>query len=147
MSFTAVSEREADGLVRDAKGVDSFIGLERAGYGHVYLDKAWGGIRYLMAVADLGVDLLETPAFLGDEGNQAIWDAELVARTSATLWEVPFADLLPYFDQARMARENVYPNIWGTDWARDYILDRYRDLRQFFFTTAAREQAALMNWG
>jgi len=148
MSFAAITTEELASVLTDADAVTELIATgPRAGYARVDLDKSWDGIRYLMRTAGLGVDLLEDGRTIGDEGTMSGWSAADVERAAVAMRDVPFSDLLDRYDPQRMEDADVYPNIWATEWALDYLLDNYRRLRHFFIDTAAEGQAALMVWG
>ncbi|MBH0781277.1 DUF1877 family protein [Nocardia bovistercoris] len=146
MGFTAITAEEMAVAVVDRETAWE-LARERHGFGQVYLDKAWDGLRYLMRAGGVGVDLLEDGTLLDDGDWLSVWSVDEVAEAAVALETVPFADLRGWYDPARMNAADVYPEIWESDWALDYLLNYYRDLRSFFLGTAAKQRAALMTLG
>ncbi len=148
MGFTAVTAEEMTAAIADTDTARELAGAhQRPGFAYLYLDKSWDGIRYLMRAAGMGIDLFADGASLGEDGTLSGWSVEDIAEAAAVVTPMPFADLRGWYNPKRMLDEDVYPEIWESDWAKDYVLNYYRDLREFFMDTAEKRRAALMSWG
>lgn len=103
MSFTRVSAVELERLAATAEWPDDFLdGLEiHDGGPSGYLDKAWAGLAYLLAQANIGVDLVDTGRPLADD-NYFAWHPDDVSATAKVLSRIPFDELALFFDPAAM---------------------------------------------
>ncbi|MFB7877518.1 DUF1877 family protein [Nocardia sp. NPDC056064] len=109
------------------------------------LDKAWDGLRHLLAAAEVVEDLLRENEAVspGDETCTVVWSVEDVATTARTLAAAPFDVLAGHFDAAAMDEEGIYPEIWESDWSLDYLRENYDALREFFSYAAGVGSAAV----
>ncbi|MGW2662247.1 DUF1877 family protein [Nocardia tengchongensis] len=155
LSFVRVSTEE---LQRVQAADDPHLALHELGvYARTdepsgYLDKAWGGLGFLMLQSSSGIELLSRDRpILEDRPGTSLglyaWPAEQVADTAAELRETPFETLQSVYDPGLMTRCGVYPKtIWETDpKALDYLRYHYQSLTQFFDYAASRNSAAIRN--
>ncbi|MGW5455613.1 YfbM family protein [Nocardia sp. NPDC003979] len=150
MSFRRVSTAELEMAMRHKDIAEEFL----AGYEPSaddpsgYLDKAWGGLNYLLEAAGTGVDLFFTPTPL-PIGEYNGWTAEEVARTAETLSKTPFSKLAEHYNGVRMVEAQVYPNIWG-DTRNDglgYLREYYTKLVAVFQHAAEHDAGLLQHFG
>lgn len=147
MSFYAVTPEELEEVLLGNEDVLDEVLEDRPGFAQTDLDKAWDGLQFLFSAADIDIDLLKDGDPIRDDGSRFGWSAATVAQAANTLRDMPFSDLARHYDANRMSDSDIYPTIWTTDWALDYLQENYGDLRTFLTDTAAKEQAALMFWG
>lgn len=150
MSFTRVSAVELERLAATAEWPDDFLdGLEiHDGGPSGYLDKAWAGLAYLLAQANIGVDLVDTGRPLADD-NYFAWHPDDVSATAKVLSRIPFDELALFFDPAAMDAAGVYPNIWVRDGESGlhYLRHHYDGMEQVFRYAAERGSGFLQHFG
>ncbi|MFJ2835460.1 DUF1877 family protein [Nocardia sp. NPDC087230] len=150
MSFTRVSAVELERLATTTEWPDDFLdGLRvQDGGPSGYLDKAWAGLEYLLAQANIGIDLIETGRPLADD-NYFAWHPDDVSATAKVLGRYPFDELALFFDAAAMDAAEVYPNIWVRDGESGlhYLRHHYDGLEHVFRYAAERGSGFLQHFG
>ncbi|MGW5440017.1 YfbM family protein [Nocardia asteroides] len=150
MSFTRVSVGELARLAATPEWPDDFLdGVEvEDGGPSGYLDKAWAGLDYLLAQADIGVDLVGTGRPLAAE-NYFAWPPDEVSAAAAILSRTPFGELALFYDPAAMDTAGVYPNIWVRDGegGLHYLRHHYVGLERVFRYAAERGSGFLQHLG
>lgn len=148
MGFISVPNAEVKQALQDPEWAEEMLELEqREEDPSCDLDKAWGGIEFLIEAAGVRFDLFMGGEMIGDDGYTFGWSAEDVARAAQTLRAAPFEQLAPLFDAQQMISKKIYPNIWADDFALGYLRDNYAGLTEFFEATAAKGYGAIMQWG
>ncbi len=115
------------------------------------LDKAWGGIGFLLAAhGPSKVDVIAGGTYLDEDwgyGPARYLTAAEVSEASRYLLETPFDRLAGHYDAARMKAEDVYPAaIWDDDAGTVAYLKEYYEVLVEFFETAASSGEAVLLW-
>ena len=110
------------------------------------LDKAWHGVHYLLCgLVDEG-PTIESQAIAGGTefgedlgyGPARYHRPARVAEIAAALnREGLEAEMIARFDPARMMQLSIYPNGWETAGEREWLLDAFHQLRDFYRESAA----------
>ncbi|MFC8241894.1 YfbM family protein [Streptomyces chartreusis] len=110
--------------------------------------KAFGGLQFLFDEAEVSLEFVMDGFQIQDDGTLFGWTAEQIDSVARELRATPWARLAAHYDPERMAKEDVYPNMWTFD--PDGQLDRlesaYEDLVAFFCAAAERGYGAFMNF-
>ncbi|WP_067977414.1 DUF1877 family protein [Nocardia caishijiensis] len=150
MSFMRVSATELEAAMRHRDIMEEFLAAYEppAGDPSGYLDKAWGGLNYLLEAARTGVDLFFTAVPL-PVGEYNGWTAEQVSHTAELLTNTPFATLADHYDPAAMVAARVYPNMWGlpSNDGLGYLREYHRNLVAVFQHAAHHESALIQHFG
>ncbi|MEV4133434.1 YfbM family protein [Dactylosporangium sp. NPDC049742] len=108
---------------------------------HVDVDKAWGGLEFLLAQVDAPVDVISGGVPITDEqwgyDSPRVLTPEEVATAAAFLDVTPFADLAAHYEPAALTADDVYPMIWHEPGSLDYLRSSYETLVAFFHAAAA----------
>lgn len=111
-------------------------------------DKAWAGLRYLLAKLSPPVDVISGgEAVTHDEwgyDSPRLLTVDEVAAASRFLDATPFASLARHYDPAELASAEVYPAVWQQDWALSYLEGHYATLVVFFRAAAADHEPVLV---
>jgi Domain of unknown function (DUF1877) len=118
------------------------------------LDKAWHGIHYLLTgtaweIGEGAGAAILGGAEIGEDGGYGparLLSREMVRAIAAELDELDVEVLRARFDTGAMAASDIYPNVWGrgTDEFDGYLAPHYTNLRAFYQTAAANDQAVLL---
>ncbi|BDM69342.1 hypothetical protein HEK616_28290 [Streptomyces nigrescens] len=151
ISFTCVTPEELDRAEKDAEWAREFlweVDELRPDNPGAYLDKAWAGLEFLLGEADEPLEFLMDGYQIDDEGTLFSWSVESVQDMAKRLGALPWERLVSHYDPARMAEEEVYPNIWDPedDDEPEYLKGAYETLVGFFDATARLKSAALMSF-
>ncbi|GAA0898268.1 hypothetical protein GCM10009557_73470 [Virgisporangium ochraceum] len=156
MSFHRVTPDELARVVEDPGCVDDILEAagERAqadGSPDGDLDKSWAGLDFLLAAADVPVDIEDgVMDYLDDDGTVSVWDATKVAEAARVLRSTPFGELARHHDPARMTELDIYPGIiWVRDGdeALDWLRECYEALVAFLDDAASRGCAVVKTFG
>jgi hypothetical protein len=111
-------------------------------------DKAWAGLRYLLARVGAPVDVIGGGEPVTDDrwgyDSPRLLGADEVRAAARFLAVTPFARLAGHFDPAGLASAQVYPEIWDQDWALSYLEECYVRLVRFFGAAAADHEPILV---
>jgi hypothetical protein len=151
LGFTRVTPEDLEKAIDDPEQAEEILervaSEDRAGEPDGYLDKAWGGLQFLLDAAKVPVDLRMDGEFIDDEAYLSAWDAYVVAETARHLRAISFEDLARHFDPVRMTEQDIYPAIWERDDALGYLKAHYAGLVEFFEAAAAAGAAAISHFG
>lgn len=152
IGFSRVTQQELDKMYLHPKWMKEFLeeyedNDERSRDPDGFIEKAWGGIQFLLDAADVPIELLMDGDPIDDQCLFCGWSAEAVKKTAEILGATPFETLAVHFDPARLSEEEVYPmrHLWDAD-ELEYLRDNYATLANFFNATAAKGDAALMEF-
>lgn len=143
------SENDVDALLEELE--EEAAGENATG---VDLDKAWHGIHYLLTqTAWEGEEPLcyllaggtELPDLDMGYGPARVLSAEQTAAFAQALASLEESTLAERFEPDALAQADIYPDIWHEedDEALEYLLEYFRQLREFV-TTAARHGDGLL---
>jgi len=117
------------------------------------LEKAWHGVHYLLAGAaepgpELrsqavlgGVELGDDPEGFSGYGPARYFRAAQVRKLSEELRRPEVeSEAAARFDPARMSRLQIYPG-WTGEKDKEWLMDAFRRLRDFYSSTAAQGRA------
>ncbi|MBB2893874.1 hypothetical protein FHU39_003910 [Flexivirga oryzae] len=145
-----VDSATAAGVLADPGRLDDLLWLDD---GRVLdLDKAWGGVHWLLTgdVGPTGGALSE--AIMGGEpfgddrgyGPASLLDAGGTAATAHALRQVGNDTLRDRFDPAAMEEAGIYPSIWDEDDVLDeYLLPKVDLLRAFYDAAAGAGESVI----
>ena len=118
------------------------------------VDKAWHAIHYLLTGTAWEIGEGAAAAILGGTeigedggyGPARLMSREMVRAIAAELDELDVEVLRARFDPAAIAAANIYPNVWdrGIEEFDEYLGPHYANLRRFYLTAAANDQAVLL---
>jgi hypothetical protein len=144
LSFTRVTAEELDRAFDDPEWAEEVVDDEDRP--DCYLDKAWAGLDFLLAAADVHVELyMDGSGVIDEEATLFGWDVELVAETAQKLSATPFEVLARHYNPAKMNEQEVYPRFWD-DGDLDYLESHYKAVVVFFAETAAASAAAIRSF-
>jgi hypothetical protein len=149
VSFTRVSPDDLDRGHDDPDWLcDHLYEVDSTDEPGGYLDKAWAGLQFLLDAEDVDIDLRGgTYDFIGEDGDLVAWSEYDVEEAAKMLRAMPFERLAQHFDPAEMMRQDIYPGIWDSDNALDYLRSHYEALVRFFDLAATAGSAAVMQIG
>jgi len=121
------------------------------------IDKAWNGLHFLFTGTAEGGE--EPGCFLmcggeeiGDEdvGPARVLRPDQVSQFAAFLAELSEEELKRRYDPTRMTALDIYPRIWTRpeadgETALDYLLDAFKELREFVTATAAKGDSMIVS--
>lgn len=83
-----------------------------------------------------------------DDGTLFGWTAEQIDSVARELRATSWERLATHYDPERMAKEDVYPNMWtfDPDGQLDWLENAYEELVAFFSAAAERGYGAFMNF-
>ncbi|NKX89116.1 DUF1877 family protein [Nocardia coubleae] len=144
LAFHRISDADAARITADAEAaLDLIDHLDRPGEPTGDIDKAWDGLRYLLEAANIDLDLFgDLDPWAGD-GATKIWTAAEITTAAHTLTATPYSALDRHFDPAAMDADDVYPEIWDTDFCREFLRENYEALRTFFIFAAEQNSQAV----
>lgn len=139
LAFHRISDADAARIAADAEAAFDLIdALDHTGEPNGDIDKAWDGLRYLLTAAGVDLDLFSDLDPWAGDGEPRIWTADEVSAAARTLASTPFTVLDAHFHPATMDDNDVYPDIWDTDFCHDYLREHYEGLRTFFAFAAEK---------
>ncbi|MFJ8538267.1 YfbM family protein [Streptomyces sp. NPDC093591] len=111
-------------------------------------DKAWGGLQFLFDEARVGPEFLMDGSMILEDGTLFGWTAEQVESLAGQLRETPWERLAAHYDAERMAKDDVYPNMWKFDPEGElgWLEYAYEELVEFFCAAAERGLGAFMTF-
>jgi hypothetical protein len=149
-------EARADSSAPDG---DDELELGESESHHLYLDKAWHGLHYLLTgTAWEGAPplnfLLAGGQKVGDiefgPGPVSVLSAAEVAQAARALSALTDESIRSRFDPPAMMRADIYPAIWDRPPAEDdtlgYLMDYLGQLRRFLSSTAAAGQGLVVSF-
>ncbi|MFD4358000.1 DUF1877 family protein [Nocardia sp. NPDC058518] len=132
LAFHRISDADAARITADAEAAFELIdAIDRTGEPCGDIDKAWDGLRYLLAAARVDLDLLRDLDPWAGDGEPRIWTADEVSAAARTMASTPFTVLAAHFDPDDMDDNDVYPDIWDTDFCHEYLREHYDGLLTF----------------
>ncbi|GLY67701.1 YfbM family protein [Amycolatopsis taiwanensis] len=150
LGWEMVTPAELERAFADPEWAWEFVDevCDRPGQPDGFIEKAWGGIQFLLDAEGLGLDLLTDGTPIDEENLLTGWSAETVKQVAEELRKVPFAMLARHYDPAKMMSEGVYPRMWDhdSDGELEYVKSNYETLVNFFVRTAAADCAAIMEF-
>jgi hypothetical protein len=128
-------------------------GAQASGKGaSISIDKAWHGVRYLLCgKAEPGTDLASQAVMGGTEvgedlgyGPARYFDANEVAAIARELARPNLeAEMAARFDPAQMANLGIYPGQFDAADDRQWLMDAFQKLRQFYLDASAANLAVV----
>ncbi|MEU8000010.1 DUF1877 family protein [Catellatospora sp. NPDC049111] len=111
-------------------------------------DKAWEGLRFLLAKLRPPVDVIAGGEQMTDDewgyDSPRLLTAAEVAEAARFFEVTPFSSVAAQYQQAELIAAEVYPDIWAEDWALSYLEDAYADVAALFCAAAADREAVLV---
>jgi hypothetical protein len=111
-------------------------------------DKAWAGLRYLLAKLNPPIDVIGGGEPITDDiwghDSPRLLAVDDVADAARFLTATSFASLAQRYDPAELAAAEIYPTIWDQDWALSYLEDHYLRLVALFGAAAADREPILV---
>jgi hypothetical protein len=111
-------------------------------------DKAWAGLQYLLARLSPPVDVIGGGTPVTDDrwgyDSPRLLSVDDVAQAARFLDATPFSSLAEHYDPGRMTSSEVYPGIWGEQWALSYLEDYYKRLVELFREAAECREPILI---
>ncbi|MGW5574947.1 YfbM family protein [Nocardia thailandica] len=152
MSFARIALDDLRRMLDDAAWGEEFLARFTPPEGDPDgdLDKAWGGLDFLLTAAEAGVDLCHAGIPLESGGGRyTAWRPKLVAATAERLGGLAFDELAGHYDPPAMEAAEVYPPIWARDGddALPYLRAGYRDLVAIFAHAARSGYPLLQRCG
>lgn len=115
---------------------------------HIDIDKAWGGLEFLLAQVDAPVDVISGGVPITDEqwgyDSPRMLTPDEVATAAAFLDTTPFGSLAAHYEPAALIADDVYPKIWHDPKSLDYLRESYETLAAFFHAAAAEGDSVLI---
>jgi hypothetical protein len=112
-------------------------------------DKAWAGLQYLLDRLSTPVDVISGGvALTGDHwGYDAprLLSVDDVAQAATFLDATAFSLVAAHFDPGEMTASEIYPGIWGEQWALSYLEEYYERLVQLLHA-AAEDREPILIW-
>ncbi|MFE4578936.1 YfbM family protein [Streptomyces chartreusis] len=111
-------------------------------------DKAFGGLQFLFDEAEVSLEFVMDGFQIRDDGTLFGWTAEQIDSVARELRATSWERLATHYDPERMAKEDVYPNMWtfDPDGELDWLESAYEELVAFFSAAAERGYGAFMNF-
>lgn len=135
--------------LRDLLRTDHFTANDRiTDRPNIDIDKAWGGLEFLLAQVDAPVDVISGGVPITDEqwgyDSPRVLMPDEVATAAAFLDATPFAAIAAHYEPAALIADDVYPKIWDDPASLDYLRDGYEALVGFFHAAAAEGDSVLI---
>ncbi|MFF0732936.1 DUF1877 family protein [Streptomyces chartreusis] len=110
--------------------------------------KAFAGLQFLFDEAEVSLEFVMDGFQIQDDGTLFGWTAEQIDSVARELRATPWERLAAHYDPERMAKEDVYPNLWtfDPDGQLDWLESAYEELVAFFSVAAERGYGAFMNF-
>ncbi|MFE1596640.1 YfbM family protein [Nocardia sp. NPDC058705] len=144
LAFHRISDEDAARITADAEAAFDLIdAIDRTGEPAGDIDKAWDGLRYLLEAAGIDLDLIRDLDPWAGDGEPRVWTADEVSTAARTMTSTPFAVLDAHFDPEVMDDNDVCPDIWDTDFSRDFLREHYEGLRSFLTFAAEKNSPVL----
>ncbi|GHH11118.1 YfbM family protein [Streptomyces lanatus] len=110
------------------------------------LDKAWGGLQFLLDEAEMGLEFMMDGFVIVEEGTLFGWSVEDVRTAARELRATPWQRLAVHYDAERMNKEDVYPRVWDNEGEPEWLESAYGELVEFFGAAADRGLGAFMTF-
>ncbi|KXU80135.1 YfbM family protein [Aeromonas enteropelogenes] len=155
-NYLKLSTEQLEEIVSDPAKAEELVYPDDANYPTEALDinKAWHLIHFLLNGETWGGEGALSNAVLGGHelpetdagyGPFRYLQASEVKQTSLALAEVSSSDLWSRFDAKKVTAAEIYPTPWaGDDGDRDYILQNFEALKQYFAEAADSGNAMLL---
>lgn len=153
ISFISATTEELDRAERDPSWADRFVcGLyddvpvpdrPRGGPG-----RDFAGLQFLFDEADVTLEFVMDGFQILEDGTLFGWTAEQIVSVARELRETPWEKLAAHYDPERMAKEDVYPNMWKFDpeGRLEGLQATYEELVAFFGELADRGLGAFRSF-
>lgn len=111
-------------------------------------DRSFAGLQFLFDEAEVSLEFVMDGFQILEDGTLFEWTAEQIGSVARELRTTPWETLVAHYDPERMAKEDVYPNMWRFDpeGRRDGLEEAYEELVSFFGAAADRGLGAFMNF-
>jgi uncharacterized protein DUF1877 len=135
--LTMVSDDEIRALHDSPENIDNVTGENR---NSIDLDKAWQGVHWLLTGTDFGGEPPLCYIVTGGEevsftdfcyGPPRTLTSKQVAEWDDALSKISEDELAKRFDATAMLAADIYPSIWEESDSLDYLMDGYRNLKEF----------------
>jgi hypothetical protein len=155
ISFISATTEELDRAERDPSWAGQFVYDLYAGDTYPMPDRLYGGpgrdfagLQFLFDEARMALEFVLDGFQILEDGTLFGWTAEQIVSTARELRETPWERLAAHYDPERMAKEDVYPNMWRFDpeGRLDGLEGAYDELVAFFGAAADRGLGAFMNF-
>jgi hypothetical protein len=155
ISFISATTEELDRAAQDPGWADEYVSqlydsdnFPAADRPYGGPDRAWGGLQFLFDEAEVELEFLMDGFVILEDGTLFGWDAEQIESLARQLRETPWERLAAHYDPERMAKQDVYPNMWTFDpeGRLGWLEDAYEELVGFFAAAAERGLGAFMNF-
>lgn len=144
LAFHRISEADAARITADAEAAFELVeAIDNTGEPVGDIDKSWDGLRYLLAAAKVDVDLLRDLDPWAGDGEPRLWTPDEVSTAAHTLAATPFTALAEHFAPDDMDDNDVYPDIWDTDFCHEYLREHYEGLVEFLMFASAKNSPVL----
>ncbi|MEV4206697.1 YfbM family protein [Nocardia salmonicida] len=144
LAFHRISESDAARITADAEAAFELVeAIDNTGEPVGDIDKSWDGLRYLLAAARVDVDLLRDLDPWAGDGEPRLWTPDEVSTAAHTLAATPFTALAEHFAPDDMDDNDVYPDIWDTDFCREYLREHYEGLVEFLLFASVKNSPVL----
>ncbi|MFF8352341.1 DUF1877 family protein [Streptomyces chartreusis] len=103
--------------------------------------------QFLFDEAEVSLEFVMDGFQIRDDGTLFGWTAEQIGSVARELRATPWERLAAHYDPERMAKEDVYPNMWtfDPDGQVDWLESACEELVAFFSVVAERGYGAFMN--
>ena len=154
--LTAVDESQINEFLTNPESYVEFLEEEVAGT-HVYLDKAWHGIHFLLTGSEWEGEepwcyLVKGGEEIGGEdhhyGPPRALRPNQIADWANALSTISTEDLRKRFNPKAMMKADIYPSIWDRvveeQGNLEYLLEYYEALRSFVERTKNENKGAII---
>lgn len=148
MSLQRISAQDAAQIIDNPATIDEIRFRRRDPAEPIgYLDRAWGGLDYLLGCSQTPVILLFTGTII-EPASFSVWSVNDVKSAATHLAETPFETLAAHYDPAAMNDQGIYPRGWeDPESSLPYLRLHYATLQQFLQHAANTQSAALWSLG
>lgn len=150
----ALDEKTARAIAEDEVRVSEAL-FESEGPSHLYLDKDWHALDWLLSKgAKADAENAKTPILGGSPigvelsmGRAYLHDAKAVKRFAEALSRLSSEDIKKRYDPAAMDSDEVYPGEWASDPENlPALLHAFGILKAFYIEAAKKGLAVLYAW-
>ncbi|SIH38930.1 Domain of uncharacterised function (DUF1877) [Mycobacteroides abscessus subsp. abscessus] len=148
MSLQRISAQDAAEIIANPAAIDE-IRFRRRDPNEPTgdLDRAWGGLDYLLGCSRTPVILLFTGTII-DPASFSVWSVDDVKSAAGHLAATSFETLAAHYDPAAMNAEGIYPKDWeAPESSLPYLQLHYANLQKFLQHAASTQSAALWSHG
>lgn len=155
ISFVSATTEELDRAEQDPSWADEFYSELYSGDHYPIPGRLYGGpgrdfagLQFLFDEVELSLEFVMDGFQILDDGTLFGWTAEQIDGVARELRATPWARLASHYDPERMAKEDVYPNMWrfNPDGRLDGLEATYGELVEFFGEAADRGLGAFMEF-